>query len=326
MSIKDLNVIHRNKSSELPEWIQFAFEMGVYLNEQGIKYKKPASILLSLPSEQYFSLFVAMGIANKRFSTNKQIRSIRKVILGLGKGSRIIYQDNESARKASVVAIEPSPVFKGEMMLIIKDGKIERGIPENQWLDKIRVLDEEFDEVKRTRKVSKKMQLGLENNPLLRKLYSSNQLTKAEFYTGNYFYIVGNLANINSWIGDEIFTSEHVKGSIGDFLYLNNSNSYTNGKLFSSQMKKPDVDMSVEVPVIYSDLNGYLKQGKHFSNNPKLVIASRTDSPTRILEVHEEVKRELLLGKQAIITEELIEHFRIAEVKIPTGIEFIAWR
>jgi hypothetical protein len=326
MSIKNLKILNRKDMNNLPSWIKFAFELGAFINDHGIKYKKSINLILSLPSEQYFSLFIAMGIADKTFSKNKQMRSIRKTVINLERGSRIIYQDEQSARKASVISVEPSPVFKNEMILKIKDGKIERGIPERYWIDRVILLDEEFDEIKRTRKVSKRQQVGLDNSELLRVLYTPGQLNKVEFYPGDSFYLIGNIGQINETMSQEIFIYEGVKGSIKDFLYIDNSNSYTNGKVFSSQMKKIDVDVNKEVPVIYSDLNSFIKQDRHFTENPKLILASRTDNENRLHEVKEEIRRELLQGDHKIVTEEIIDYLKSNDTGIPLGVEFLAWR
>src|SRR5690625_3723363 len=155
MSIKKLMVLNKGDSISLPNWVNFAFESGSFIYESGIKFRKPATIIISLPSELYFPLFIAMGIADRKFSVNKQIRSIRKQVMSLKTGNRIIYQDKESSRKVSVLSVEPSPVFENEMILRIQDGKMVRGVPEKQWIEKLIILDEELDEIKRSRRVSK---------------------------------------------------------------------------------------------------------------------------------------------------------------------------
>ncbi|WP_132746791.1 hypothetical protein [Scopulibacillus darangshiensis] len=326
MTIKNLKVLRRKVPIDIPDWINFAFELGAYINDHGIKYKKSINLILSLPSEQFFPLFIAMGIADKTFSKSKQMQSIRKTIINLEKGSRIIYQDEQSARKASVISVEPSPVFENEMILKIKDGKIERGIPERYWIDRVILLDEEFDEIKRTRKVSNKQQVGLENSRLLSVLYTSSQLNKVEFYPGDSYYLVGNLGQISGIMSMEVFIYEGVKGTIKDFLYFDNSNSYTNGKFISSQMKRNDVEINGEVPVIYSGLYSFIKQDKHFTKNPKIILSGRTDNENRLHEVKEELRRELLQGDHKIVTEEVVDYLKSIDAPIPNGIEFLAWR
>jgi len=326
MSIKNLKVLHEKGIKYLPDWINFAFELGCYLNDNGIKYRKPITILLSLPSEQYFPLFVAMGIADKKFSINKQMRSIRKQVMSLKKGSRIIYQDEKSSRKASVLSIEPSPVFENEMILRIKDGRMIRGVPERQWIDKIILLDEELEEIKRSRKVSKKKELGLERSGLLSALYSSNQLNKVSFYPGDYFYIIGNTSRILEQMQEEIFIFNGSRGKINDFLYLDDNNSYTNGQLFSSQMKKIDGEITTEVPVIYTDVNSYMKQSKYFNENPRIIVISRTDNESKIHEIKEELKRKSLQENHNLNTQELVDYLKFGNTKVPNGIEMIAWR
>ncbi|WP_374055833.1 hypothetical protein [Rossellomorea sp. FM04394] len=325
MSIKNLQVISKRGYQPLPDWINFGFEIGAYLSENALKRKEPLNIILSIPYDDFFSLFIAVGIADKTFSKNKQLRSIRKTILNLIPGSRIIYKDDISSRKASVISIEESPVFENEMILKIKDGKIERGIPEKQWIDRVIILDEEFDEIKRTRKVSENQNIGLNNNEFLKKLYTSRQLYKVGFYPGDKFYIVGNNNNLFSLMNEKVFFYEKVIGRISDFLYLDNKNSFTNGKLISSQLKKNEHEIMEEVPVIYSNLNSYMKQVKNFNKNPKIIVASRTDNESRLHEVKEDIKRELLDGKK-IVTTELIEYLEQTEVNIPAGIEVLAWR
>ncbi|NMB18366.1 MAG: hypothetical protein GX984_02755 [Erysipelothrix sp.] len=327
MSIKNLLILNNNKDSmDLPDWVNFAFELGSYIHEQGVKLRKPVTILLSLPSELYFPLFIAMGIADRKFSINKQMRSIRKQVMSLKTGSRIIYQDKDSSRKVSVLSIDPSPVFSDEMILRIQDGKMVRGVPERQWIDKLILLDEELDEIKRSRKVSKKKELGLEGSALLSELYSPKQLNKVSFYPGDYFYLVGNTSQINDQMNKEIFIYNGVKGNIKDFLYMDDTNSYTNGRLFSSQMKKNEVEITEDVPVIYSDVNSYIKQSRYFSKNPNIIIFSRTDNESRIHEVKEELKRELLQEEHNILTYELIDYLKSNNTKIPNGIELLVWR
>ncbi|MGC7872101.1 hypothetical protein ACPUYX_11300 [Desulfosporosinus sp. SYSU MS00001] len=326
MGIRDLKVLNNCTPINLPTWINFAFILGAFISEHGIKYKKPANVIISLPSEHFFSLFIAMGIADKGFSVNKQMRSIRKAVLNLEKGSRIIYQDDKSRRKVSVISIEPSPVFQDEMILKIKDGKIERGIPERQWIERVILLDEEYDQIKRTIKVNKKKQVGLEASPLLRVLYSSSQLNKVSFYPGDAFYIVGNVKQIYELIDKEIFICDHCKGSVKDFLYIDNNCSYKNGRLFSSQMKKIQADISNELPVIYSDINSYLKQFKNFIKNPSIIITSRCDNENRLVEVKEKIKIELLQRDYKIITSEINDYVKNHDAQIPNGIEYFSWR
>ncbi|MET7017966.1 MULTISPECIES: hypothetical protein [Bacillus cereus group] len=326
MSINNLGIILGKGAVELPDWIKFAFGLGAYINDHGVKYKKPLNLILSLPSERYFSLLIAMGIADKRFYTNNQMWSIRKRVLNLVQGNRIIYKDEQSSRKVSVICIEPSPVFQSEMILKVKDGRIERGIPESQWGDKVIILDEEFDEIKRTRKVSKNQKLGLDNNRLLSVIYSPVLLNTVVFYPGDTFYLVGNMAQTIESMNEKIFSYNGVQGAIGDFLYLDNNNSYTNGKLFSSQMKINDIELSKEVPVIYSDLNSYIKQDKYFTKNPKIILSSRTDNESRLHLVKEELRRKMLQGDYNIVTNEVIDYLNFTETPIPLGIEFLGWR
>ena len=81
MSINNLKVLHNQVEKEMPNWITFANTLGEYLYDHGCHYNTSSKIVISLPTQQYFSLFVAMGIANKKFSINKQTRSIQKTFL-----------------------------------------------------------------------------------------------------------------------------------------------------------------------------------------------------------------------------------------------------
>lgn len=324
MSIMNLDVIHNKKKIPLPTWIKFAFKLGSFINEHGSRYKKRTRILISLPSNQYFSSLVAMGIVDKNYSVNKHIHSIKKTILNLEKGSRIIYRDNNSTRKVSVIGLEPSPVFEGQMILKIKDNKFERGIPESDWIDKIIILDEESKEIKRTRKVSERQQIGITKKPLLQKLFTYNQLNKVSFYPGDYFYLVGDKERLNEEMAECIFNYDNTIGAINDFLYMDSRNSYINGRLFSSKIRKFDFEVNDKVPVIFSDIMSYIKQAEYFRGNPQVIITSRTDSETRFQEVLFEIKRVMLEGDFEIITNDLLEY--IEESNIPNHIEFIAWR
>lgn len=326
MAIKNLKILYKERHGELPDWINFAFELGSYIQSHGLK-KGHMTIALSIPGEQYFPLFIAMGIANEVYSVNKKSRSIKEQILGLEQGNRIIFQDEESSRRVSVLSVEPSPVFENEMILWIQDGQIDRrGIPEKDWIGKIILLDEELDEVKRSRRVSDKQKLGLEGNGLLSGLYTSSQLNKVSFYPGDYFYIIGSISKISEDIDVKIFTHNNVEGALKDFLYMDNSNSYTNGKMFSSRMNRNKLHIDGKIPVIYTDLNSYIKQSRHFRKNPKFIIFSRSDNESRVQEVQEDLKREILQKGYDIVTPELVDYLKAGNTPIPNGIEFMAWR
>src|SRR5690606_23262548 len=114
------------------------------------------------------------------------------------------------------------------------------------------------------------------------------------------FYLVGNSSQIIEAISKEIFSMEGISGTIKDFLYFQNNNNYTNGKFFSSRTKKMEMEISGEIPVIYSDLYSYIKQDKKFYYNPKVIITSRSENENRLQEVKAELKRELLQGDYKI--------------------------
>src|SRR5690606_6692322 len=120
------------------------------------------------------------------------------------------------------------------------------------WVERIILLDEELDEIKRPRKVSKKKELGLDGSALLSELYSSGRLNKVSFYPGDYFYLIGNTSQIENQMYEEIFIYNKVTSNIKNFLYMDDKNSYTNGKLFSTQKKKIEDEINEDVPVIYS--------------------------------------------------------------------------
>ncbi len=326
MAIKNLMILHRKKAVNLPGWVNFAFEIGSYIDEQGVKGRKPLTILLSLPNELYFPLFIAMGVVNKKFSINKQMNSIRKQVLGLKTGSRIIYQDGKSTRKVSVLFLEQSPVFRNEKILWIQDRNMKTGVPESHWVERLILLDEELDEIKRPRKVSGMKVLGLDGSVLLNELYSSSRLNNVSFYPGDYFYLVGNTSQIDNQMYEEIFTYNDIIGNIKDFLYMDDKNSYTNGKLFSTQKQKIADEINEDVPVIYSDVNSFIKQSRHFRNNPEIIVFSRMDNEDRLHGIKEELKRKILQEEHNINTYELLEHLKLNNIKIPKGIELLVWR
>ncbi|WP_377890402.1 hypothetical protein [Alkalihalobacillus sp. R86527] len=326
MSIHNLKVLHNSIEKDVPKWIVFANKLGEYLYDHGSHYNASSKIVISLPTQQYFSLFVAMGIADKKFSINKQTRSIQKTFLSLGPGRRIIYIDDDKTREMSVLAVEESPVFKGEMLLHVKDGSVKYGIPERQWLEKVIILDEEHENIKKTMKVKKGKQLGLTENTFLKNVYPHNQLNKNAFFPGDHFYLVGNLSDIEEWLSEKIFISNGEKGSLQDFLFLDSKNSYTNGKLISSQKKKLEFDICDSTPVIFSDSLSYLNQKRRFLNNPQIIITSRTDSESRFIEIMEQLKMEYLQNETALITEDVQNFLRTSDVEVPSGIELMGWR
>jgi hypothetical protein len=321
----NLKIVDKDRTLDLPDWIKFAFALGFYMNDHGIKFNKPANIIISLPIDRFFPLFVSMGIVDKTFSIKKQERSIKKTILNLKKGSRIIYHDGKVSRKVSVISFEPSPVFENELILKIQDKGFVRGIAERSWLEKFTLLDEEYDEVKRTRRISEKLILGIES-PLLKELYTQQNLNKVKFYPGDEFYLVGPISQLEEDMNEKIFTYNNKIGSIKDFLYIDNNNSYTNGKFFSSQARRFEYEIQTHIPVIFSNGNSYLKKSHYFKDNPKIIITDRMDIADRMYLINQDIERDIIQHERKIITYDVLEYLQSSDIECPNGIEFLAWR
>ncbi|CUA79419.1 hypothetical protein [Anoxybacillus suryakundensis] len=324
---RELKLFLDNKVHPLPPWIIFAFSLGAFLHEEGIKNEKSANVVVSVPNEQYFALFVAVGIADKIFSVKRGENSVRQQILSLKKGSRIIYQDNRYTRKASVLSVESSPVRNGEFILFIQDGGIRLGIPESQWKEKIILLDEEFSDIRRRRKVGKNQKLRI-SSPFMRALYSDEQLGEVSFYPGNNFYIIGDRQKFIEVMSEICFFINGQKGSIGEFLYIENvqkNSSYFNGKFLSPRMKKTFM-INRDIPVLFSDTLSYRKQSRLFAQNPSLIVIGRSEHENHIRDVVSDVSRRIILGDTEMITSEIASYIELYGASVPNGIELLAWR
>ena len=328
MSALNLRLHIGHTIEPIPDWISFAIGLGAFLHEEGYKYGENAHIVVLLPVDLYFSLFVAVGIADRQYNTRKQMSSIINQIMSLKPNSRIIFHDGGVAKEVSVLSIEPSPANSNEMLLYIQDGSMKRGIPERKWFESITILDEEFRYVKRTRKIKDSKKVGIQSK-ILKKLYTESQLNKVSFYPGDYFYLIGDRVEINSIINDPFFYAEGVVGSISDFLYVENltqKGSYTNGKFLSAHLKKPPLNVDHKVPVLYSNALSYRKQRKHFLSNPSLIVLGRSDQPQRIFEIASNLASKIIQNNNRIINNEVLEFLEEYGSKIPTGIEMLAWR
>lgn len=327
MTLNKLSLVLNKNIYPLPDWIKFSFGLGAFLYEEGYRNRTHLNIVITLPTDDYFALFASVGIADKIFSTRRQAKSIRKQIMSLSPGSRIIYTGDGDSRKVSVLSLEPSPIDKEEMLLFVEDRAIRRGIPERQWLETIVLLDEEFDQIKRPRKVSNK-EIKISSH-LLKSLYSSNLLNQTSFYPGEAFYLVGATEKLSRQQTDSCFVLNKTKGAAADFLYienLSNHNSYINGKFFSSSAKKPFTDISSKIPVIYSDASSFRKQQKNFKNNSSLIVISRTDPEYRLQELSSEITRRILQEEGSFAHAELQKYLQEHNIPLPSGIELIVWR
>jgi hypothetical protein len=328
MSIYNLKFHIDHSIEHMPDWITFAFGLGAFLYEEGCKYGHHAHILVILPSELYFALFTAVGIADRKYSVRRQMRSIIKQVMTLKPNSRIIYHSGGVPREVSVLSIEPSPINSEEMLLYVQDGSVKTGIPERKWFESITMLDEELVSIKRTRKVKKTMNIGIQSE-LLRTIYSEAQLNKVSFYPGDYFYLVGDKVQIESMIREPFLDADGVVGSLSDFLYVENltkSGSYTNGKFFSTHQKNSPVNIDQKVPVLYSDAMSYRKQRRNFPKNPSLIAVGRTDQQHRIYELTSHLVSEIIQNNYHIIKEEVADYLKEYGAPIPRGIEMLAWR
>lgn len=323
---KKLKLRIGNVKIDLPEWMTFSFALGKYINEYTYNLHKPIRIIMSLASTDYIPLLVAMSLSDQHFNQNKQSQSIKKKISELKPGTRIIYLENGKRTSVSVVEVGPSPVVENEMMLHIMVGTVKQGVPERQWLERLILMKDEEKIMKRSKKVSDAKVLGISGNHLLKNVYTASQLNKASFYPEDIFYLVGNIQKITSQASEQLFFANGIYGGIKDFLYVDGSNSYTNGKIISSQKRDIDFEVKTRSPVIFWGVQSYLKQKHHFQDNPWLTVFSRTDNEYRIDELVNEIERNLTQEKCEYITDHLREYLQEQNINVPRGIELIAWR
>ena len=323
---KKLKLSLENVKVDLPEWMTFSFALGKYINKYTYNLHKPIRIIMSLASTDYIPLLVAMSLSDQHFNQNKQSQSIKKKISELKPGTRIIYLENGKRTSVSVVEVGSSPVVENEMMLHIMVGTVKQGVPERQWLERLILMKDEEKIMKRSKKISDAKVLGISENKLLKNVYTASQLNKASFYPEDIFYLVGNIQKITSQASEQIFFANGIYGGIKDFLYVDGSNSYTNGKIISSQKRDIDFEVKTRSPVIFWGAQSYLKQKQHFKDNPWLTLFSRTDNEYRINELVNEIERNLTQEKCEYITDHLREYLQEQNVNVPRGIELIAWR
>ncbi|MFD1885959.1 hypothetical protein [Paenibacillus wenxiniae] len=330
MHLYNLEIIYSEKAVALPMWIKFAFAIGYYLVESNKENGKRTNIAITVPHDEYFALFAAMGIAETIYSSNNNSSSLREHILKLKKGNRIIYKTGNLARKVSVVSIGESPIDNNEMMLHIQDKNFTQGIPERQWQEKIFLLNEQYEVIKRTRIMSDREKIGIDS-PLLNRLYTKQQLRGTTFFPIEAFQLVGNKNKLINQMNERIFFSGEIQGSIRNFLFveeLNNNSSYSNGKFISSLARKSENRLLPNTPVLYSDALSFRKQGINFKKNPFLGVISRSDYEDLIHEVTSEITRSIIQGKDVrYLTNHLLNSIENQyRCLVPDGVELVAWR
>lgn len=319
--------LHLNEGIvKLPDWVVFSLSIGRYLKEHTRSQGKPTRMLISLPNNDYIPLLIAIGIADGNFELNEDRESVKEKILSLQEGHRIIYLKDGKPTNVSVIEVGTSPVTENEMMLHVLIEGMKLGIPERQWSDRIILTNGDEGTVKRSRKVSDKKILGIKGNGLLKKIYPLENLLNSSSYSEDAFYMIGNLKKIHNQMNEHFFYTDDVYGSPKDFLYTDDENSFTNGKVISSQKRDIDFKVMESVPVIYWGCDSYLRQRHHFKSNPSITIFSRTENESRIDELLNEVEREMVHGGHEYMTDHMRRYLNEKRVDLPRGIELMVWR
>lgn len=327
MQNNELKLFLDNEILRIPPWIKFALSLGAFLIDEGVKNGEKANVVVTLPIEEYFSLFAAVGIADRVFSTKKEVDSIHEKLKSLNVGSRLIFVNNGKRKKVSVVRIEESNVSPGQLLLYIRNGTLEHGIPENQWLEKFILLGEESAEIKRSIRVRSSQKTGV-NIDFLKHLYSQEMLNQTDFYPGEYYYLIGNKNKILNRLGEAIFIINGTRGTFKDFLYISSysNNSYSNGKIFSDRSKKIKQTIDSSKPVIYDNISGFLKQSNKFNQNPSLIIVSRSDHDQRIDQLESTLTRKIVQNDIQFISKDILKYIDQYGAQVPSGIELVGWR
>jgi len=84
--------LHLNEGIvKLPDWVVFSLTIGKYLKVHAQSQGKPIRMMISLPSNDYIPLLIAIGIADGNFELNEDRGAVKEKIMSLQEGHRIIY-------------------------------------------------------------------------------------------------------------------------------------------------------------------------------------------------------------------------------------------
>jgi hypothetical protein len=304
-------------SIELEDWMKFAIFIGSFIKNSDSAMK----IYVSIPSNLLFSYFAVLGAIDYDFeNSSKEI--LKKKYLSLQNGHRVLYLSGDQWKSCSVLRVSQSPVNPNIKTVVILDNlKTTVYVPEHQWLTHIRFLDDQVIEVKNA-KIAKNIS-HLCEDPILTKFYSEKKLSIVESLNNPHTYIYANKKEWLDYLENLKFEYKSDEIELRNFIFWGTESPFKNIDFIS---KIEDYKLPVDSTIIFLGSTRTIRRMEQFDHYKCIYLIDKHDSTEKLEDLRFKIEQQFLIQGCVTVNEELLEALNRSNIRLPKGVELLAWK
>lgn len=300
----------------------FSMKLGSFLNKYTRTNKSTFNIYLSLPNTLTFSYFLLHGIFDAHMQQTIRPSTIAKRFQQLEKGAIVYYLDGNQWKRCSVQGVlkdytENNPWH----LLIANNAGVTEFVPYYKWETHIIITNRKLDRILNARVVNNIEKIS---GPL-NEIYSSQRINKREMLNIPSAYIIGNRTEFDKYLNYFWLKYRDIEFYHGDILRDGSTQTFCN----IQWIKKNDENTYNLTDNDWLLMIGAAKavsRMDEFNEIGKIILDDQFENVDTSEMLRDAIEQDIILNKKSIITTEIVEQLKDAQIEIPKGVSFIAWK
>lgn len=314
--------IYYEFNKKVEPWMLFSMKLGSFLNRYSRTNKSSFNIYLSLPNTLTFSYFLLHGIFDASMGQTISRSMVAKRFQELEKGSIVYYLDGTQWKRCSVQGViknytESSPWH----LLIANNAGVTEYVPYYKWETHIIITNRKLDRVLNARVVNNIEKIS---GPLT-ELYSSQKINKREMLNIPSVYVIGNRTEFDKYSNYFRLQYRDVEFYHGDIIKDGSTQTFRN----IQWIMKDDKDTYYLTESDWLLMIGAAKavaRMDEFKGIGKIILDDQFENVDNSEMLRDAIEQDIILNKKSIITSEIVEQLQDAQIEIPKGVSFFAWK
>lgn len=314
--------IYYRHDKKLEQWMLFSMEFGSFLSKYSQANNSTFNIYFSLPNALTFSYFLLHGI----FDTDMEQTISRSIIINrfqqLEKGSIVYYLDGTQWKRCSVKKVLKDYTESNSWHLqIANNAGLEEAVPYYKWETHIIITNRKLDRIINARVVNDIKKIS---GPLT-EIYSSQKINQREMLNIPSAYIIGNRTAFNKYSNYFWLKYRDVEFYHGDILKDGTTQTFRNIQWIMKD-EKDMYDLTDSDWLLMIGAAKAVARMEEFEGIGKLILDDQFENVETSEMLRDAIEQDIILNKKSIITNEIVEELKNAQIEIPNGVSFLAWK
>jgi len=314
--------VYYRLDKKLESWMLFSMKLGSFLNKYSRANKSTFNIYLSLPNALTFSYFLLHGIFDAHMEQTISQPMIAKRFQQLENGSIVYYLDGDQWKRCSVQGVlkdytESSPWH----LMIANNAGVKEYVPYYKWETHVIITNRRLDRILNARVVNNIEKIS---GPLT-EIYSSRKINQREMLNIPSIYIIGNRTEFDKYSNYFWLKYKDIEFYHEDILKDGSKQTFRN----IEWIKKNDEDTYYLTDSDWLLMIGAAKavaRMDEFKGIGKIILDDQFENADTSEMLRDAIEQDIILNKKSIITTEIVEQLQDAQIEIPKGVSFLAWK